>query len=228
MKLKDLLFLCFMGVLAVCALLFTGLMVKSRFFRAAAARSHHQPKTRRVKNWRKLKLAGQRSGPPDTPVQIVEFFDYECPYCKASEPALKAVRKKYAQAKVAIVYINDPLQQIHPYAFGASIAAECARRQAPGAFMAYHDSLFARQKKLGHFSYTTLAQQVGLADTVAFHQCIKQKKTAGILKAGQQLAGKLNIRGTPAFLVNGTLVIGEVSTKQLVGLVKNALAKAGK
>jgi protein-disulfide isomerase len=231
MKLKDILFLCCMGILAACALIFTGFMIKGRLFPATPVHSHHQPqqaRSRQVANWRKLKLPGQRNGPPNTPVQIVEFFDYECPFCKASEPALKAIRAKYSQEKVAIVYINDPLQQIHPYAFGASIAAECALRQAPQAFMAYHDSLFARQKRLGHFSYTSLAAQTGIGDTTLFRQCIVQKKTAGILKAGKKLAGKLNIRGTPAFLVNGTLVIGEVSKQQLNGLVQDALAKAGK
>lgn len=157
---------------------FTGLIVKNSFFTStspSARTAHRQVKKRQVSGWQQLVLNGQRSGPEGAPVQIVEFFDYECPFCKASEPALKAVRQKYPK-KVAIIHENFPLTSIHPYAFKASIAAECARRQNPGKFMSYHNALFARQDQLGQFSYVQLAAQIGIADTASFHQCLEAKK----------------------------------------------------
>jgi protein-disulfide isomerase len=134
------------------------------------------------------------------------------------------MRKKYPK-KVAVVLINDPLQKNHRYAYRASIAAECVCRINPSIFMDYHDALFTRQNMPEHFSYSKLVSQVGLNNTTTFNRCIEQKKTVGILKAGKELARKLNIHGTPAFLVNSTLVIGEVSKQQLDGLVQGALAK---
>jgi protein-disulfide isomerase len=91
--------------------------------------------------------------------------------------------------------------------------------------MAYHDALFTRQNRPGHFSFAKLASHVGISDTTTFNRCMTKKKTAGILKAGKNLARKLDIHGTPAFLVNSTLVIGEVSKQQLNGLVQDALTK---
>lgn len=138
---------------------------------------------------------------------------------------VKTVRRKYPK-KVAVVHVNFPLQ-MHQYAFGAAIAAECARRLKPAVFMAYHDSLFANQNRLGRFSYIRLAARVGILDTTTFHQCIAAKKTARIIKAGEKLAGSLNIHAIPTFLVNGMLVTGVLSEQQLNGLVQQALGKSG-
>lgn len=232
MKLKDSLFLVCMGILACCALIFTGMFVKSQYFPAARAHLSQKrpiaaPQKRHIKGWKKLPLDGQRAGPADAPVRIVEFFDYECPYCKRSQPIVKALRRKYPQ-KVSVIHENFPLQQIHPYAYGAAIAAECARRQKPQVFMDYHDSLYARQKLLGAFSYVKLAAEVGISDTTVFRRCIKGKQTAGIIKDGIQLAGKLNVHGIPTFLINGTLVTGVLSEKQMAGLVQDALSKVAR
>jgi protein-disulfide isomerase len=221
MSTKDKLSMGFTGVLTICALFIVGFIIQQNFFHK---KPQPQIQKRIVKNWQQLKFKGQRAGPKDAPVQIAEFFDYQCPFCKSSEPALKAMRKKYPK-EVAIVHINDPLNKIHQYAYGASIAAECVRRINPSIFMDYHDALFTRQNMLGHFSYAQLAFHVGISDTTTFNRCVKQKETAGILNAGKDLARKLNIHGTPAFLVNSTLIIGEVSKRQLNGLVKGALTK---
>lgn len=212
----------FTGLLVVCALFVVGVIIQRQFFPAKP--QPRQLHTRQVKNWQQLKLTGQRTGPANAPVQIVEFFDYECPFCKASEPAIKAVRQKYPK-KVSIVHEDFPLVKIHPFAFKASIAAECARKQ--NAFMAYHDALFANQSQLGSFSYTKLAARTGVADTTEFHRCVEDQKTAGIIKSNKTLGKKLNIRATPTFLINGTLVVGELSKQRLNGLVQSALAKAG-
>jgi protein-disulfide isomerase len=227
MKLKDTLFLVFMGILAGCALIFTGFIVKSRFFPATTP-AHFQHglvrSTRHVKNWQKLKLTGQRAGPVDAPVQIVEFFDYQCPYCKRAQPAVKAIRKKYPK-KVSVIHVNNPLQ-MHQHAFGAAIAAECARRIKPPIFMAYHDSLFSHQKRLGQPGfYQAMAAEVGISDSLAFARCVRMQKTAGIINTGEALAQKLHIRGIPTFIINGKFVTGVLNKHQMGELVQDALAK---
>jgi protein-disulfide isomerase len=179
-----------------------------------------------VQHWRKLKLIGQRTGPSDAPAQIVEFFDYQCPFCKEAQPVIKTIRREYPQ-KVAVVHINFPLQ-MHQYAFDAAIAAECARRLKPTIFMGYHDSLFANQARLGRISYTRMAARVGISDTTTFHQCIATKKTAGIIKSGEKLADSLNIHAIPTFLINDELITGALTKQQLDKLVQKELSKAGK
>jgi len=133
MQTKDKIFLFFMGVMMLCSLVFTGLIVWNRFIAPHEPGKSAGVKTRQVTNWKALTLQGERVGPVDAPVRIAEFFDYQCPL-----PAVKAIRKNYPQ-QVSVVYENDPLS-IHQYAIKAALAAECARRQ--GVFDAYHDSLF--------------------------------------------------------------------------------------
>lgn len=224
MKSKEFISHIFSAVMVMIMLLIVAILVRWEFFapdhpRQALTQRVH---TRQIKNWHELELTGYRIGPAKAPVQIVEFFDYECPFCKASEPAIKAIRKKYSE-KVTVVYEDFPLTSIHPYAFKASIAAECARKQ--DMFMAYHDSLFASQRRLGRFSYTRLAARVGVADTAAFHRCVQNVETKGIIQSGKTLGDSLGINGTPAFLINDKLVVGELSTTGLNRLVKAAFAE---
>jgi len=222
MKTKEIFSYVFSALMLVCMLFVVAIMVRWEFF--SPSRDKQQRPTRQVQHWRQLPLQGQRSGPKDAPVQIVGFFDYQCPFCKATQPAVKAVRQKYPK-KVAVIHEDFPLQ-MHLNAYGAAIAAECARRQHD--FMAYHDSLFANQNRLGKLSYTKLAGRIGVPDTAAFHTCVASKKTAGIVKSGQALADTLNIHGIPTFIINGTLISGTLSRQRLNGLVQDALAKAGK
>lgn len=229
MKSKELFSHTFSSVVIVVMLLIVAILVRWEFFSTDQQRPSQllPTRTRQIKNWQDLKLTGYRSGPLNSQVQIVEFFDYECPFCKATQPAIKAVRKKYPK-KVVVVHENFPLQQIHPYAFKAAIAAECVRRANPAKFMAYHDLLFANQLRLGSLSYVKLAKRVGITDTTTLHRCIKKQKTTAIIKSGQKLGNQLNISGIPALLINGTLETGAISTIQLDSLVQIALANSGK
>jgi protein-disulfide isomerase len=213
----------FTGILVICALFVVSFIIKKNFFP-----SKPQPRKKHVARWQQLKLIGQRTGPANAPVQIAEFFDYQCPFCEQVQPAVKAIRKKYPK-KVSIVYINFPLKQVHPHAFDAAIAAECARHLKPTSFMAYHDGLFTSQNKLGQDGfYRTLASNIGIVDTAEFDKCRKNKATASIVKAGEKLADQLNIHAIPTFLVNGILVTGTLSKQQLNKLVQHALAEANK
>jgi protein-disulfide isomerase len=122
MKPKDKISVTFTGVLVCCALVITGLIVKQEFFPPEP-----KPQVRQVENWQQLELRGTRTGPEAAPVQIIEFFDYQCPFCKQVQPSVQAVAEKYPD-KVSVIYEHNPLGG-HEYAFEAAIAAECAGRQ---------------------------------------------------------------------------------------------------
>lgn len=217
----------FSGLMVACMLVVVAVLVRWQFFNPVPRiRSRQHLPTRQISNWQQLKLDGQHSGPTDAPVQIVEFFDYQCPFCKAAQPAVKAVRRRYP-TKVTVIHENFPLPT-HQYAYKAAIVTECIRRSYPAKFMTYHDSLFAHQRTLGHFSYMKLAAQIGITDTTGLHSCVEDQSTAGIIKTEEELAKKLDIVGIPTFIINGKLVTGVLSKRQLIDLVKDALAKAGK
>lgn len=187
MKSKEIVTYSFSTLIIIFFLYIIAVLIHVQFFSSSSHKTNYSPLTRairRVQNWRQLPLTGYRAGPERAPVQIIEFFDYQCPFCKAAQPAIKAIRKKYPE-DLTIIYEDLPLRS-HPYAYKAAIAAECARLQ--GAFMAYHDKLFASQKRLGRLSYTRLAAQAGVADTSAFRQCIVSRKTAHTVDASGILA----------------------------------------
>lgn len=217
MKTKEKIQLTFTGVLVLCALVITALVIRQQLFP-----SQPQPRARQVESWQELKLTGYRSGPTDAAVQIIEFFDYQCPFCKSVQPTVRAVQQKYPE-KVSVVHEHFPLSD-HQYAFEAAVAAECARNQ--GKFEAYHKLLFANQDRLDNLSYKYLAKKVGVQNLSAFKKCIKTQATGGKVVAGLNLAKKLNLSAIPAFLINGKLVTGALSEQQLTALVEEALANA--
>ncbi len=219
MKKKEALNLLFNGILVFCALIITALVVRQQFFPPEP-----QPRVRHIENWQQLQLTGYHSGPVNAPVQIIEFFDYQCPFCKSIQPAVATVKRKFGN-KVSVVHEHFPLNG-HTYAFGAAVAVECARNQ--GKFEVYHKLLFANQDQLGRLSYKDLAKQVGVANLTAFNRCVKNEETGGRVVAGLNLAKKLDISAIPAFLIDGKLVAGALSDRQLSALVEEALAQAGK
>jgi NhaA family Na+:H+ antiporter len=206
------------AVLAVCALTITGLVVR-RELRPAAERAAAPPA--RVAEWRAVGRTGHRTGPPSAPVVIVEFSDFECPYCAAAQPLVRRLAARYPR-QVAVVYRHFPLDAIHPHARAAAAAAECAGEQ--GRFDAYADSLFARQKQLGAFSWTALAHAVGVRDTAAYARCLGAPATADRVASDLAAGRSLGIPGTPSFLVNDRLLPGAQSFEALDSAVTAALA----
>jgi len=165
MKTKDKISLVFSGLLVTCALIITGFVIRQEFFPP-------EPEIRQVENWQQLKLNGQHLGPADATVQVVEFFDYQCPFCKSVHPAVVAVREKYPDS-VSVNFENYPLSS-HEYAFEAAIAAECAGKL--GKFKSYHNLLFNHQEQLGDLQYGNLALEAGIDDITSFNNWCKINK----------------------------------------------------
>lgn len=217
MKTKDKISLVFTGVLVICAIIITGFVIRQQFFSPES-----QPQLRQVENWQQLELKGQQTGFENAPVQIIEFFDYQCPYCKSVQPAVQAIQQKYA-SEVSVTYTHFPLSG-HTYAFKAAMAAECAGRQ--DNFQSFHDLLFANQGQIGTFAYDSLATEAGVSDIAAFQRCMENEETAQIVESGLNLAKELGINAIPTFIINGKLISGDLPQEHLESLVEEALAEA--
>lgn len=217
MKTKDIISLSFTGLLVVCALVITGLVVRREFFGPK-----QEPRIRRIKKWRDLNFNGPHTGQPDAPVRIVEFFDYQCPFCKGAQPAVRAVLEEHPNT-ISVVHEHFPLR-VHRYAFHAAEAAECARRQ--GRFSSFHKLLFTNQEQLGTLSYDSLAWQAGIRDTASFVRCLETEKTAHIVKSDQSMGKELGVKAIPTFLINDKLITGALTKSRLEDIVQQALAEA--
>ncbi len=160
-------------------------------------------------------------GAADAPVTIVEFSDFECPFCKQTHPTLKQLLERYP-GKVRLAYRDFPLDSIHPQARRAAEAARCASDQ--GKFWEYHDVLFTQSPQLALEDLRRYAGQVGL-DVTKFDGCL----AAGVNKAAVQRdldeGNRLGITGTPAFFINGRTLTGAQPPEAFTRLIEQELAR---
>src|SRR6266404_6144446 len=141
-------------------------------------------------------------GNPKAPVMIVEFSDYQCPYCHQVEPTVKEVLTKYGD-KVSLSYRDFPLTQIHAQALIAAVASRCAEEQ--GKFWEYHDQLFTASK-LEKDSLIEYARNLKLDDK-QFESCLTSEKYKADIDKDAQEGKKAGVTGTPGFFINGVALI---------------------
>ena len=142
-------------------------------------------------------------GPANAPIEIVEFSDFQCPYCLRAAPTVNQVLKTYGD-KIRFVYRHYPLPN-HPNARPAAEAAACAAEQ--GKFWAYHDRLFGDAMKLGQADLKRDAAELGL-DTTQFDACVGTHKLEATVDADFQAGVNAGVDGTPAFFINGRMISG--------------------
>lgn len=207
--------------LAICAVLLTVKLLRRPDTASANIVPNPAAMPRAIDNWRRLTTAGQWMGQASAPVTIIEFSDYQCPFCANLQPALRSIRRKHGD-KVAVLYRHYPLTRIHMNAFPAAVAAECAARQ--GRFEALHDALFANQSMIGLRSWQNFASDVGIADTVSFNRCVNHQETADRVKQDAEMASTLGLSGTPSVIVDGMLVVAGITEASLDSMVVQALA----
>jgi protein-disulfide isomerase len=145
-------------------------------------------------------------GSPDAPVTIVEFSDFQCPYCaRFYKNTLPQIEEKYIKTgKVKLIYKDFPLS-FHQYAQKAAEAAECADEQ--GKFWEYHDKLFENQSQLDVASLKRYAAELGL-DTQAFNECLDSGKMAAEVQQDFNEGKAKGVSGTPTFFINGQKLVG--------------------
>jgi protein-disulfide isomerase len=169
-----------------------------------------------------ITLDGPSEGPADAPVTLVEFSDFQCPFCARARPMIQALREHYP-TQLRVVYKHLPLEAIHPHARAAAEAAVCADEQ--GKFWAYHDQLFAHQSKLSDDDLRGYAAAVGL-DLSAFEQCRKDPKRTQKVADDLAEARAAGITGTPAFVINGVLLRGLQPPDAMIARIDKDLGAA--
>ena len=160
-------------------------------------------------------------GPKNAPVTIVEWSDFQCPFCGRVEPTLQQLRQEY-QGKIRLAWKNQPLS-FHQNAMPAAEAAMAAHEQ--GKFWEYHDALFKRQGELSPDLYDSVARQLGL-DLNRFHASIQSHKHAGHIQADMAAGSAVGAQGTPTFFINGKKLVGAQPLEAFKQLIDAELAAA--
>jgi len=164
---------------------------------------------------------GQPSlGPQDAPVTIVEFSDYQCPYCEQWYTQVYQQLLASYPGKIRFVYRDLPLP-MHPEAIPAAEAADCAGAQ--GAYWKYHDALFSGQYTLGRAAYEHYAADLGL-DAAAFTACLDDHRYLAAVNTNASYAASLGLNGTPSFFINGRELIGALPIEQFKTVIDEELA----
>ncbi|HVR71451.1 MAG TPA: thioredoxin domain-containing protein [Vicinamibacteria bacterium] len=160
-------------------------------------------------------------GPAGAPVTVIEFSDFQCPFCARVNPTLARLQETYA-GKVRIVFRDLPLLSIHKNAGHAAEAAHCADDQ--DKFWEMHDRLFANQQKLAPADLKEHAVALGL-DAAAFNQCLDSGKYTPEWRRDAEEASRLGLSGTPAFFINGRLLTGAQPYEAFAQIIDEELAR---
>ena len=163
-------------------------------------------------------------GPATAPVTIIEFSDFQCPFCQRVMPTLKQVREKYGD-RVRIVWKDFPLTSIHPQAFKAAEAGNCAREQ--GKFWEYHDRLFTNQQALQPEFLKKYAADAGL-DATKFNACLDTAKYGDRVQEQMGVGTGLGVQSTPSLFINGRLIAGAQPYETFGSIIDEELERAKK
>lgn len=161
-------------------------------------------------------------GNPDAPIEIIEYSDFECPYCLAFSQSLEQVFAEYGD-QVKLVYRHFPLS-FHPNAQKAAEASECAGEQ--GKFWEMHDQIFASAEvgNMGVARWKELAQNLGL-NTSQFNDCLDTGKYAGKVAADMSEGQAAGVTGTPGSFINGQPLKGALPYAQIKAIIDAELQK---
>lgn len=167
-----------------------------------------------------INTEGPSRGPRNAAVTIVEFSDFQCPYCKQAALSLKGLMQNYG-SDVRLVFKQMPLP-IHPDAFKAAQASVCADEQ--GKFWEYHNTLFS-SSDLSEQALNKYASDLGLK-TDEFKTCLASEASAAVVRRDMQQAARADVQGTPTFFVNGRLVRGMKSLEDFRSIIERALSQS--
>jgi protein-disulfide isomerase len=161
-------------------------------------------------------------GPQDAPIVLVEYTDYQCPYCNRVQPTITALMERY-DGQIRHVFKNLPLPN-HSQAQLAGEAALCAQDQ--GKYWEFHDWLFSNQRTMTREMMVAQAGELGI-DGELFDACIEQKTHAGAVSADAREARSFGITGTPGFLINGRVLSGAQPIEAFEVVIDEELERKG-
>lgn len=162
-------------------------------------------------------------GPESAPVTIIEFSDFQCPFCSRVIPTLDRVTKEYPD-DVRLVFRQFPLHSLHPQAQKAAEASLCAHDQ--GKFWEMHDSMFANQSALAVADLKSAAEALEL-DAVAFAECLDTGAHADRVAADLEAGVAVGVTGTPALFINGRFLSGAQPYEEITKVIDNELSRVG-
>jgi len=161
-------------------------------------------------------------GPSDAPIVLVEYTDYQCPFCMRVQPTIEALMERY-DGQILHVFKNLPLPN-HNQAQLAGEAALCAQDQ--DKYWEFHDWLFQNQRTMNRESMIAQAGEMGM-DAEKFEACVQQQTHAGRVVADAQQARSFGITGTPGFLVNGRVLSGAQPLETFETVINEELERKG-
>lgn len=144
-------------------------------------------------------------GPAEAPITLIEFSDFQCPYCQKWYTEVFAALLKNYPGQIRFVYRDFPLLSIHPQSLPAAQAANCAGEQ--GKYYEYHNLLFGGGLTLGPNTYDQYATKLAL-DMTKFDDCVSTERTREEIMADLQWATELGVQSTPTFFINGIPLVG--------------------
>jgi protein-disulfide isomerase len=168
-----------------------------------------------------VEAIGPSKGPADAPITLVEFSDFECPFCIRFLPTLEQIEQTYGD-KVRIVYRQFPLTSIHPNAQLAAEASLCA--DAQGKFWEMHDAIFEVRGKADSAGLKELAAGLDL-DTEAFNACLDTRQFRGQVDADVQAGREAGVNGTPALFINGRYLSGAQPFEVVARVIDDELSR---
>lgn len=160
-------------------------------------------------------------GPADAPVEIVEFSDFQCPFCLRATVTLAELMERHGN-QIRFIYKDYPLPN-HPHAFKAAEAGNCANEQ--GRFWDYHDKLFDSQQALDAASLKEYASELGM-DPAAFADCLDEGRYAEQVQQDLAIGRRYGVSSTPTLFINGRVVFGAAPLEAFDRIVQEELAAA--
>ena len=161
-------------------------------------------------------------GNPQAAITLVEFSDFQCPFCSRFHPTAIQALAEY-ENDIRWVYKHFPLDSIHPQARPAAEASECVWEQkGDEGFWEFADAMFENQSRLGNAFYAEVAQQIGV-NLSQFQTCVSQRKYQDKVEQDYQQGIQAGVTGTPGSFVNGIPVKGAVPYEQLKAIIDSQL-----
>ncbi|HTW87783.1 MAG TPA: thioredoxin domain-containing protein [Candidatus Binataceae bacterium] len=177
----------------------------------------------------KLRLTDRATlGPDDAPVTIVEFADFECPFCARAFTEIEPLVENRYKGKVRLIFKNFPLS-MHPWARPAAIAAECIRRQNPADFWEFAQIIYTSQAQIDSSNLRSRVDAYAKAaklDSAALNACMMGKSADEVVNQDQRDGMIAHVQSTPTFLINGIPVAGLPEEKSFEFVIKSQLKDA--
>ncbi len=168
-------------------------------------------------------------GPKNAKTVVIEFSDFECPFCRREAAIVENLMKKYP-GQIVLYYKHFPLENIHPLADKMAVAAECAKAQRPESFWTFHDHFFTDGEIRSLDEVRSRGRAWARADGLneaKWLSCYDKDVPTPFIQKDAQEGKKIGISGTPAFVINGRMVVGAVPIEELEAAIAGKEASAG-